>query len=365
MSDDEGKTLFEGVNAWFSLRTIISNMLDGLGNWRPVIVIDALDECTEGRDDLIQLIIDLSKKGNAKWIISSRNWPEIKEQLGDVEELSSVRLELNHDVISEAVQSFIRVKVDELSAKKNYDSHVKQLVCQELSKKANDTFLWVALVCQSLAQPRVRAWDAMKKLEANPPGLEPFYQRMMDAITESEGGELIRNILSTACFAFRPLKKAQLKTLVEELDSVGDDYLEEIVESCGSFLTVRNDFVYFVHQSAKDFLLKSPQQGEQISRHAMIFSRSIASLNVLRRDIYGLHEPGVLAEEVEVPNPDPLASVAYSCTYWVHHLLEVGDETKEMLDSCESFLKQGLLNWLEALSLLKCLPFVTAAVVKL
>lgn len=363
--DDEGKNLFEGVNAWYSLRTVLSDMLQGLGNLRPVFVIDALDECTEGREDLIQLIIDLSKTGKAKWIMSSRNWPEIKEHLGDVEGLSSVRLELNHDVISDAVQSFIRVKVDELSTKKNYDSHIRELVYQELSKKANDTFLWVALVCQNLARAKVRAWDTIKKLEAIPPDLEPFYQRMMDTITESEDGDLITQILATACIAFRPLKKAELKTLVEELDPVGIAYLEEIIESCGSFLTVRNNFVYFVHQSAKDFLLKSTQQVGHVSHHAKIFLRSIASLNVLRRDIYDLQEPGVLVEEVEVPDPDPLASVAYSCTYWVHHFLEVEDVSTDMLGLCEYFLKWGLLNWLEALSLLKCLPFVTAAFVKL
>jgi len=31
--------------------------------------------------------------------------------------------------------------------------------------------------------------------------------------------------------------------------------LEEIIKVCGSFLTLRKQIVYFVYQSAKDFLL--------------------------------------------------------------------------------------------------------------
>lgn len=32
--------------------------------------------------------------------------------------------------------------------------------------------------------------------------------------------------------------------------------LEEIVGLCSSFLTIRNDIIYFVHQSAKDYLVE-------------------------------------------------------------------------------------------------------------
>jgi hypothetical protein len=78
----------------------------------------------------------------------------------------------------------------------------------------------------------------------------------------------------------------------------------------------------------------------------------------LRRDMYGLQEFGCLIEDVEQPDPDPLASSRYSCIYWVDHLCksdpvcsatykqDVQDE-----GAVHKFLRESYLHWLEALSL--------------
>ncbi len=78
----------------------------------------------------------------------------------------------------------------------------------------------------------------------------------------------------------------------------------------------------------------------------------------LRRDIYNLRAPGISIDQVEPPNPDPLAAVRYSCLYWVDHLLGsriTKDTIKDLKDSGSvySFLRQYFLYWLEALSLFK------------
>ena len=56
---------------------------------------------------------------------------------------------------------------------------------------------------------------------------------------------------------YEPITLLQLTTLVKTLKRVSEDLesLRDIVELCGSFLTIRYDIIYFVHQSAKDFLL--------------------------------------------------------------------------------------------------------------
>jgi hypothetical protein len=93
--------------------------------------------------------------------------------------------------------------------------------------------------------------------------------------------------------------------------------------------------------------------------HHAIFARSLQAMSkTLRRDMYGLQEPGFSIEDVKQPDPDPLASSRYSCIYWVDHLCksdaacsptykqDVQDE-----GAVHAFLKASYLHWLEAISL--------------
>jgi hypothetical protein len=87
-----------------------------------------------------------------------------------------------------------------------------------------------------------------------------------------------------------------------------------------------------------------------------IFSRSLQAMcQILRRDIYSLRAPGIFIDQVNAPSPDPLATVRYSCHYWVDHLLDCGtrDNTIDNLSgSVFDFLRRSFLYWLEALSLI-------------
>ena len=44
----------------------------------------------------------------------------------------------------------------------------------------------------------------------------------------------------------------------------------------------------------------------------------------LRRDMYNLQDPG---STVNVPDPDPLGSIRYSCVFWVDHLCKADDQS--------------------------------------
>jgi len=131
---------------------------------------------------------------------------------------------------------------------------------------------------------------------------------------------------------------------------------------CGSFLTLRERTISFVHQSANDFLLEQardetfPSGIEEI--HHIIFSRSLRAMQkTLRRDIYSLGAPGFSIDKVTPPSPDPLAAVRYSCVYWVNHLGDCDHKNTNLKlqdnDSIDTFLREKYLYWLEALSLLK------------
>jgi hypothetical protein len=135
--------------------------------------------------------------------------------------------------------------------------------------------------------------------------------------------------------------------------------------------------VYFVHQSAKDFLLTKacdeifPSGMGEV--HHAIFSKSLNVLSTtLQRDIFGLGIPGFPINEVKRPNPDPLAVAQYSCIYWVDHLCSwdpkectnQGDDLKSG-GAVDKFLREIYLYWLEALSLLRSMSEGVISIAKL
>jgi hypothetical protein len=151
------------------------------------------------------------------------------------------------------------------------------------------------------------------------------------------------------------------------LDDIADDIesLREVIGFCGSFLTIREGTIYFVHQSAKDYLFEKAfdaifPSGREES-HYVIFSRSLHVLSkVLRRDIYSLCALGFPIEQVRPPDPDPLAAVYYSCIYWVDHLYDWNSDScanhrVDLKDGgmVDVFVRKKYLYWLEALSLCK------------
>jgi hypothetical protein len=298
-----------------------------------------------------------------KWLVSGRNWPQIEERLEQAESKVRLSLELNAESVSAAVNIFIQHKVHRLAQEKNYDEKTQDAVLQYLFSNANGTFLWVALVCQnlkSIPRARIRA-----RLTSFPPGLNSFYERMMAQIFKSDDSELCQQILATLSTVYAPITLTELTSLVELLEDTPDDVdsLHEVIGLCGSFLTIREGTIYFIHQSAKDYLLTSafdtifPSGNGDV--HYVIFSRSLKAMSqTLQQDMYKLHLPGTSINSVKVPDPDPLAPIRYPCIYWASHFQEVHKSSfsnqRDLTNDKEihQFLQKYFLYWLEALSLI-------------
>jgi hypothetical protein len=206
--------------------------------------------------------------------------------------------------------------------------------------------------------------NVLKKLDTFPPGLNALYERMMQQISASDDAEVCRQVLASTALVYRPTtldvtavkqcrigccgstlvllsavvvmlvyRSSQLRgkctcpsgsacynriscdsahvVTLEELmvfiepleDMANKAEVRKIVSLCRSFLSLREGTVYFVHQSAKDFLFAQtynevfPHRAE--AAHHVIFSRSFAILSqTLRRDMYSLEALGVAIEEV-------------------------------------------------------------------
>lgn len=171
-----GKALFHDVNAWRALCEVFTDILQDPKLQGVRLVVDALDECVTGLEQLLDLITRTSQSTSVQWLVSSRNWPQIEEQLCNVVQRFS--LEVNAESFAAAVDSYIVSKISQLSQRKGYGKNVAHEVRQYLLSNADGTFLWVALVCQELGKtPR---WNALQKAQSFPSGLDALYERMME-----------------------------------------------------------------------------------------------------------------------------------------------------------------------------------------
>jgi hypothetical protein len=102
--DHAGKSMFEDANAWVTLTEIFTDVLQDLSLGTAYLIVDALDECVT---DLSKLLNFVAKQSSAssrvKWIVSSRNYPDIEEQLEQAGHKVRLSLELNAASVSAAV----------------------------------------------------------------------------------------------------------------------------------------------------------------------------------------------------------------------------------------------------------------------
>ena len=364
--EQTGKALFEDTNAWVALYEIFARILQDPRLNSTCLIVDALDECVVDLPKLLDLIVQTSFISlRIKWIVSSRNWPSIEKSLNKATQKASLHLELNEKSVSAAVNTYIQSKVDFLATQNEYDNDARGAVQSYLSANANGTFLWVALVCQELAS--ISGWEVEEMLSAFPPGLDAIYMRMIEQIRISRAAKRCKSILAVVSIVYRPITLDELPSFVDIPPRSSSNYkaLAEIIGLCGSFLTIRERTIFFVHQSARDFLIKEVSNdifpsGINDINHA-IFSQSLQVMSrILRRDIYSLRVPGISIDQVKQPDPDPLAAIRYSCLYWVDHLLDCQTRDDKIPNlknsgSVYNFLRQYFLYWLEALSLMRSL----------
>ncbi|RYP56896.1 hypothetical protein DL771_011538 [Monosporascus sp. 5C6A] len=369
--DHARKTSFEDVNTWIALSEMLRDILRDPALKTVYLVIDALDKCVTGSQQLLDLIVhESSQSPHVKWVVSSRNRWQIEAQLETDSQKVVVGLEMNARSVATAVKLYIRDRLWVLARRKKYNDKTEMAVRNYLSLNANGIFLWVALVCQNLKNVPQR--KTVETLATFPPGLDSLYERMIRQIQESGDADLCRQILAVATMVRRLLTLQELTVFVEMPKGISGnpEWLRETISLCDSFLTLREQTVYFVHQSAKDFLLKDasnrvfPSGIGEVNR--AIFSSSLRIMrHTLRRDIYGLHRPGCPIDKAQPPGTDPLAPARYSCVYWVDRLCDsVSGKTTERPNdlregdlwdggAVHAFLKDKYLHWLEALSLLR------------
>ncbi|KAI1457056.1 WD40 repeat-like protein [Annulohypoxylon moriforme] len=372
--DTSGPNLFRDQNSFYALSKVMESLLQDESLPEIYIVVDALDECETEFPELLKFVVDHSTLPRVKWIISSRNRPNIEKSLRLCDSKLILDLESTAQV-SEAVNTYVNFKLSKIPSIQE-DDDLKAEANKSIHAGAGNTFLWVALVVQQLTN--VDEWNILTVIESMPKGLDGIYGRMLEQIGQygREDSHFCKQVLSTVLLAYRPLRLAEMAVLsgLPQKISTKPIYIEKIVNMCCSFLNVRDGYIYLVHQSARDYFLSRKENGTISSQltntHQKIFTRSLESMSSLQRNIYKLPYPGLLISEIETPNPNPLVAMRYSCIHWIDHFCDFYGGIQNPPESDEIkrvslFFQEKFIYWLEASSLVQEMDSVISAITRL
>lgn len=376
----------DGPNAWAVLGDIFEAVTKIGGIPAPVCLVDALDECEHHCKLLLSLILKTSN--HVKWLLSSRNVKDIERGLRLIEPTRRLCLELkeNAENVSKCVDIYINNSISGIEALEE-DEELQIKTVTTLKRKANGTFLWVALVIEQLRDTDRR--NVEEVLDEIPEGLEDLYNLIVqraNAKLRQKDREACQILLSIVTTAERPLHLEELHTFISSQwvhykSSYNILDTKDIVRDCGSLLAIKDDVIYFIHQSVKDYIVGNAYNSVFPSgiqyQHRKMFETSMSAMSgILEQDIYNLKDPrrcmgnircnvdGFFQRKGDImpPYPDPLVPIKYSCVFWVDHLIRGYDSEGFMSEECfkgdgllQTFLKTKYLCWLEALALLRSL----------
>ena len=247
------------------------------------IILDALDECkAEHRLALISHLKEFQassqkQTSRLRFLVTGRPYADIRRMwTGITGGLPSIHIpgEEKNFEISQEINLVIDAKVNEISAQLELSRGLRKVLKRELMRFDHRTYLWLDLILDEIrhATGIKRTKKAYGSFLRTLPGtIYEAYDRILLRNQSPETMIQVEVLLKILIGAARPLCLQELQiayelALGENIQSFDDidlesisDFEARIRELCGLFIFVANDVVHLIHQTAMDFLLRSPE----------------------------------------------------------------------------------------------------------
>jgi AAA ATPase domain len=363
-----------------------------------VLVIDALDMCSGDAD--VKLIISLMSEAQGlktiplKFFITCR--PEVLKRYNisasDTQHSKYV-CELGTCAPDNDISKFVEADLKRLLGTHAFSTYWPgEANIASLVRNSGGSFLWAATACRFICGSSPKGGDEFavgrlsKLLESRTSILveedrfNSIYMAVLgDLGTRVEGSqekqslyENVAPILGGLVALASPLSVVSLSNLL----SISKENVEIILRQLDSVIQIPDDStspLSFYHSSFREFLLNIPTHFTEHSQidlgtsHRMLGQDCLRVLNAgLKKDACGLQKPGVLANDVTMDLVDRCIpkELQYACENWAQHL-QKGSVQVQTHGEVHDFLRNHLLHWLEALSLMRKTSKAASAMVLL
>jgi hypothetical protein len=344
------------------------------------IVIDALDECE--RDEDIRAILHLLsrtrdlKPVSLRVFVTSR--PELPIRLGfkkmpDGTYQDLILHEVPRRTIKHDITLFLEHQLGEIREQRSLSADWPGgNRIQALANMATPLFIFAATVCRYVrskgSDPEEYLNKVLEYQKSTFSQLDQAYLPILNQLLndqEEEDKETwlygFRELVGSIVVLESPLSIASL----EQLLKIPQKRIMCRLDSLHSILSIPDSEdvpVRLLHLSFRDFLVDPQKMGKSLfwvdvrGTHEMLASKCLELLSGpegLRQNICKLLNPGTLRSEIDEQTiaiclPPGLQ---YACRYWVYHLEQSKNGIRDN-DQVHVFLREHLLHWLEAMSLL-------------
>lgn len=307
-------------------------------------VIDALDEC-KFHADLVPLLLKAMETGSVRIFITSRDRFESQRH----ETHPNTRV-LSEDIQVSDTNSDIKLYLEaNMNSLPSTDEDGRQEMIGRILAKSNGCFLWVRLVLQELRQVHTSV-DIRQVLEDIPAGMTNLYARILDSMSMAPyGKKLTKAIICWTVCSARPLSTDELRHALElDIKDKIDNIDRAIVSGCGQLVSIdQQSRVHIVHQTARDFLLRSGGTSEFAidgkEGHKKLVTTCLQYLS--GNDLKGPRHRRLSATSI-VKQRSPF--VSYACNSFFEHILQVRSTDDEVLLALTKFLNSSnVLSWIE------------------
>jgi len=251
-----------------------------------IVVLDALDECADVElDNLAQNLARQFCDGqtgyeNLRYLLTSRPYEQIISSLRALSRtFPHVRIpgegEKESDTISQEVNVVVKHRVDRMG----FPTHVKGAIERKLLEVPHRTYLWVYLVFDHLKRGNFKKTGAAleRAIATLPRNVNDAYEQILSKSTDPT---LARKALCMVLAAKRPLSISEMNAAVNTNDETRwlddldleeeSDFQTTLRNCCGLFVAIHHRRIYFLHQTAREFLLSNPTL--QLPEPALIIS---------------------------------------------------------------------------------------------
>ena len=342
-----------------------------------IIVIDAVDECTDLRliSSLIRLILESASTIPLKIFIASRDEPLIRHVFTSVPRLQTAFYlhEADEDVVKGDILMYLKTSLAEIKADhgSTLDTWPPQSEISALLDRSGALFIYAATAIRYISDggqlyksrlSTIANRDIKSRSKLQTSTIDGLYAHILDQACESkEESEVIpmRQLVLMVVFLRNPLPIQAISSLSEKDAQLYLSSLTSVIH----IPTHEEAAVTPFHASFADFVTdatrcrRDPPFCALIASegHEILALKCLEQMNrLLKYNICDVPENLIVSRRGTTNSPDNCRKISealkYSCIYWASHFFEARLPGDDLIDALDTFLHKHLLHWIECLS---------------
>ncbi|KAJ4326183.1 hypothetical protein N0V84_003234 [Fusarium piperis] len=262
------------LGSFRDLWRILVSVSRSQGSGEVVCVLDALDECEKhDRRLLVQTLNDFylenDTKASLKFLVTSRPYVHIERGFNGIQtKLPMIHLQgegqSESEKIAREIDLVVEARATQVCKELKLTKDEEKVLKGEMTQNPNRTYLWVYLVFEQLQGFAGHSSTQIKEDIRNiPRTVNDAYEKIL---SRSPDESKARKLLHIVVAAKRPLNLTEMAvamsierdhTLYSQLEIGPKDRLSSwIRQLCGLFVSIVDDKIYLLHQTAAEFLVE-------------------------------------------------------------------------------------------------------------